>query len=138
MWHNLRNAIKAADEIMRRGHIPVIPHLSAFWAMSTKFAAALPESVWLDWGLYLVERCDALLRISGRSNGSDGEVARAMELDKPVWRFIEDIPIYMPKALTVEGKPLALPTEEEILDEFSGPGPDTSLIDTVSTWAEDE
>jgi hypothetical protein len=94
MWHNVRNALKAADEILAKGHIPFVPHLSAIWAMSTKAAAERPESGWIEWGLRWVDRCNSTLRLEGASNGSDGEVKRTQDSEKKVyWSTDEILPV---------------------------------------------
>jgi hypothetical protein len=93
LWHNLRNVILTADAIFQRGHFPLIPHLSAFHAMNSDFAASLPEATWLEWGLVLLERCDSLFRFPGRSNGTEGEVAHAEKLGKRIYGNINEIPI---------------------------------------------
>ena len=93
LWHNIRNVILAADAIFHRGHFPLIPHLSAFHAMTSDFASSLPEATWLEWGLALLERCDSLFRFPGASRGTEGEVARAEELGLRVYHNINEIPI---------------------------------------------
>lgn len=92
IWHNVRNAMLAADVLLKKGHTPVIPHLSAIWAMSTEDAANFPESVWLNWGLRLLERCDSLYRIAGLSRGTEGEVAHAQSLGLTIYYNLDDIP----------------------------------------------
>jgi len=83
----------AADAIMKKGHTPLIPHLSAIWAMSTEEAAHFPEQVWLDWGLRLLERCDSLYRIAGLSRGTEGEVKHAQSLELTIYYNLDDIPV---------------------------------------------
>ena len=93
VWHNTREVMKAANKIIMRGHFPVIPHLSFVHAMSTEYSAGLPEEYWLQWGLVLLERCDSLFRVPGKSSGSDSEVAHAICCGLPVYFRMDDIPI---------------------------------------------
>jgi hypothetical protein len=43
--------------------------------------------------LALAERCDAVLRLGGPSQGADQEVARFRQAGKPVYLALKDIPI---------------------------------------------
>ena len=88
---NVRNACLAGDEIFKRGHIPLVPHLTAFWHAIT------PRS-WEEWlriDMALLGRCDALLRLPGVSKGADAEEAEARRLQLPIFYDVEDIPSYL-------------------------------------------
>jgi hypothetical protein len=63
------------------GWWPVVPHLSHFWhTMSPR-----PYQDWIDLDLVILDRCDAVVRLTGRSAGADSEVKRATELGIPIW-----------------------------------------------------
>lgn len=84
---NTRNAILAAEEIVKLGHIPFIPHLTLLWQVvaphDLEFWYA-QDSVWLRF-------CNALLRLPGDSAGADKEEALARSLGLPVYYSTDDI-----------------------------------------------
>ncbi len=85
---NIRNALKAADEIWGLGHTPVIPHLCHLWhAISPK-----KYQEWLAYGQSLLWYCDAILRLPGSSLGADKEVEFALRVGIMVYYNIVDIP----------------------------------------------
>lgn len=89
---NVRRQIEAADKLLEMGHIPFIPCLSYLWHLIS------PKSYeeWLRIGLFWLDACDALLRLSGESKGADEEVAHAILLGIPVYYNIQHIPINTP------------------------------------------
>ena len=46
---------------------------------------------WLGYDLSWLERCDALVRLPGESNGADGEVNRALALWLPVFESVDEL-----------------------------------------------
>lgn len=86
---NIRNAVYAGNFIAHRGHIPFIPHLTAFWHILTPH-----ESIefWYDYDLEWLKMCDALYRIEGESEGADREVDVAKSMGLPVYTSLFDIP----------------------------------------------
>jgi len=92
MWHNIRNALIAADIIMEKGHIPFVPHLSALWAMSTRKGAQRSEPEWMRWCFDWLDSCDSMLRLPGISSGTDLEQARAEGDNKQVFFDSKSIP----------------------------------------------
>lgn len=87
---NVRRAIDAGIEIMKRGHYPFIPHL-AHW-MHVQSGEWFSREDWLAWGIAWLRQCDALLRLPRKSIGADREVVRALRRDKFVFGRVEDIP----------------------------------------------
>ena len=85
---NVRNACLVGDEILKLGHWPVVPHLTAFWHAIT------PKSwqEWLDIDLAILNKCDALLRLPGESKGADAEVRKAQELGLKVYFDLSEVP----------------------------------------------
>jgi hypothetical protein len=77
---NTYKAIKVADEIIKQGNIPFIPHLNLLWDM----VSPQNESVYLKWDLEWLKVCDELVRIHGKSSGADKEVELAKKLGIPV------------------------------------------------------
>ena len=78
--HNTHRTIRVADALLAAGFVPLIPHLTLAWHLvSPKRYDTL-----LDYDGELLERCDAVLRIPGRSPGADGEAQHAESLGIPV------------------------------------------------------
>ena len=85
---NTRNAILAGEEIIRKGHIPYVPHLSQLWHTVSPHE----PKFWYDLDIEWLRLCHAVLRLPGDSVGADAEVAEAKRLGLPVYLAIEDIP----------------------------------------------
>ena len=84
---NVRNAVKAADDVLEAGFIPLCPHLSHLWhTISPK-----PWEEWMRIDLELLQACKAVLRLPGESKGADMEVAEAKRLGIPVYYSIEEL-----------------------------------------------
>lgn len=86
---NVRDAILMAEELIKRGHVPFIPHLSHFWHL------VAPHGIdfWYDYdNNFLDHWADCVLRLPGESVGADKEVFRAGTLGLPVYYDIEDLP----------------------------------------------
>jgi len=84
---NVRNAIEAGDELLERGFVPFIPHLTHFWHM----LFPKPYEKWLQYDNQWIGSCDCLLRLPGESNGADLEVEFARKRGVPVYTSIEDL-----------------------------------------------
>jgi hypothetical protein len=85
---NVKNAIDVADELLAKGHIPYVPHLTHFW----HFVSPKPWDVWLKIDAEYLVLCDAVLRIPGESVGADKEVQLAKEKGMTIYFDIGDIP----------------------------------------------
>lgn len=83
---NVRRAIEAADALLNAGFFPYCPHLSHFHHILCPH----DYETWMRLDLAWLERCDAVVRLSGHSPGADREVARAHELGIPVYFGVED------------------------------------------------
>lgn len=83
---NVRTVLDIAEEVVKRGHSPYIPHLSHFW----HFVHPHDYEFWLKYDLEWLEVCDALLRLPGQSKGADGEVGHANKLNIPVYHKVEE------------------------------------------------
>lgn len=81
---NTRNAIFAAEEVIKKGHIPFIPHLNHLWHL------ICPHDIdfWYEYDLHWLQICDAILRLPGKSSGADKEVEFA---DAKEIRIIYDL-----------------------------------------------
>lgn len=84
---NVRISLRAGDEVLKLGNIPVCPLLSHYWdKISPK-----DYEVWLDIDMAMLRDCDAVLRLPGESSGADKEVAEANKLGIPVYFGIEEL-----------------------------------------------
>lgn len=81
---NVRGALEAADELLRRGHAPYVPHLTHFWHLL--FPG--PYEQWMRLDLAWLFVCDALVRLPGDSPGADRESAEASRLGIPIYPSI--------------------------------------------------
>ena len=82
---------RAALAILRLGHVPVIGVNMALPIIAAAQADVFDE-VMMPISLALAERCDAVLRLGGPSQGADQEVARFAAAGKPVFHTLADIP----------------------------------------------
>src|SRR5688572_22441586 len=88
---NLQNLNRAAHSIFEKGHVPVIGV-----NMALPIIAAIGEEhyrqIMMPLSLRLTERCDAVLRIGGPSDGADQEVETFVKRGLPVFRAVDQIP----------------------------------------------
>lgn len=77
-------AVQAAERLRKQGYIPVVPQLSALWAM---IGTSATYEEWLAYDFALIDRCDCVLRLPGASSGADREVEYAKEHEIPVFYF---------------------------------------------------
>lgn len=93
---NVHAALDAGIEIIRRGHVPFIPHLTHWIEKRNEreterhgFRLVYEDYLRLDM-VWLAE-CDAVLYL-GSSPGADRELAVAEGRGLTVYRAVEDIP----------------------------------------------
>lgn len=82
---NVFNAMACAEKIIRKGGLPLVPHLSHYW--DEKFPKAY--GWWCSYDIELLKRCDYLVRLHGESKGADEEVAFAKEMGLKVYTSSE-------------------------------------------------
>lgn len=85
---NLRNAIEAAEQAVRRGWEPYVPHLNMVWELFFEH----PHAWWMDLDRPWLRVCDAILRLPGESRGADEEVRLAIEAGKPIFWGLAELP----------------------------------------------
>lgn len=88
---NLEAMNRAAYEVLRKGHVPVIGVNMALPIIRTMGTEHFDE-IMMPVSLALVDRCDACLRIGGPSNGADQEADRFRKQGKPVYGRLDAIP----------------------------------------------
>lgn len=79
--NNVKKQIEAADLLRSYGFLPFWPLHSHYWHIECPH----DWQYWMDMDMEWVDRCDILLRLPGKSNGADIEVARAVSSGKKVY-----------------------------------------------------
>lgn len=79
-WGCVRRATAAAAELRRWGLLAYLPQLSVFHEM----VDPQPYEHWIEHGLAMLELCEGLVRLTGKSPAADREVERAKQLGIPV------------------------------------------------------
>ena len=96
---NTERAIHAGIEIMKLGHVVVIPHLSHY--IHTLADVEFDNEYWYDFDNAILDKCDALYVVSTTgingvvSKGTVAEIARAKANGLQIFAKIEDIPKYV-------------------------------------------
>jgi len=92
---NLCRLEEAALAIYRRGHIPMIGEWLALplarAAGSSRLGDAISEEFLYPASRRLLSHCDAVVRISGESNGADEDLRVAQCLGLRVYHDIDDV-----------------------------------------------
>lgn len=84
---NTRKAIDIAEECLKMGLIPYVPHLNLLW----EICYPKKDSMYLKMDLHWVEKMDVIYRIRGYSKGSDMECALAKKLNIPIVYSIKQL-----------------------------------------------
>lgn len=87
---NIRAAEDVGIELARAGFMPVIPHSNT---ARPEFEDAQGYAFWIRGTMLLMERCDALVTVPDweASSGARGEVARMLELKRPVAHSVAEL-----------------------------------------------
>jgi hypothetical protein len=88
---NLRVLNRAAYEVLRRGHVPIIGVNLALPIIEVAGPEKY-EEIMSPMSLAAADRCDAILRVGGPSAGADEEVERIRARGGTVFRSIDDVP----------------------------------------------
>ena len=72
---NVYNNILAGNVLAEMGFIPFIPLLTHYWHGLFEH----DHEFWMQQDLAWLEKCDAMIRLSGKSVGADQEVKFALE-----------------------------------------------------------
>jgi hypothetical protein len=88
---NLRKLNSSAVAIFEKGHIPIIGVNMALPIIDAA-GQEFYETIMLPLSLCLTERCDAILRIEGKSIGADAEVDRFRARGLRVFQSLDEIP----------------------------------------------
>lgn len=93
---NLDKLESVALPLFKKGHIPMIGEWVALPLMHLAGSKEIGDSIW-DGIQYpvahgLLEKCDAVLRIEGVSNGADQDVRIAKERGLKIYYSLDEIP----------------------------------------------
>ncbi|MDZ4717489.1 MAG: hypothetical protein SH847_03400 [Roseiflexaceae bacterium] len=98
MAENLQRLESMSWPIFQAGHVPMIGEWVALpiWRMAggVSVGDALYDQILHPTAGRLIERCDAILRLPGQSQGADNDVRLAHERGIPVYYAIDEIPVY--------------------------------------------
>lgn len=86
---NTLHAIDVGLELIKKGHLPFIPHLTHFIHMQSK--EALPAQFYRDYDLAWLPQCDALFFIS-ESTGANREKKWATEHGLTLFTNMSQVP----------------------------------------------
>lgn len=97
MQKNLDFLESVALPIFRMGHMPMIGEWAALPLVKLAGCQKVGDAIW-DEIQYpvahrLLEKCDAVLRLPGASNGADNDVRIALERGLPVYYSLDEIPL---------------------------------------------
>jgi hypothetical protein len=84
---NTDAAMEAGKEIIRKGHTPLVPHLSHFMDPNGEFDYERWMSICFDW----LDCCDALLYL-GSSPGAERERERSVQARRRIYYSLDEIP----------------------------------------------
>lgn len=84
---NVRRQLDCADKLMDLGFCPIVPLESHFQHL------VFPRkySDWLKIDFEKIKRCDAVIRLTGKSEGADKETIYAKKMNIPVFYSIQKL-----------------------------------------------
>lgn len=88
MIANSEIAQHVAYELIKKGHVPLVPHLSVYASYRDKVS----YEWWMEYCFEWLGQCEALFYI-GPSKGADIELARAKELGLQVFYSLDEVPV---------------------------------------------
>ena|SRR5689334_18222560 len=99
---NAKAAIDAGIAILKKGHIPFIPHLTHYVDLRAhELDIEISWAEYMKWDEAWLDKCDALLYL-GPSRGADIELSRAMIKGLQIFYSLTEIPAnveeFTPKA----------------------------------------
>ncbi len=96
---NLARLEAAAWPLFAKGHLPMIGEwvaLPVLRSAGAEIGDPLADEVLYPTAERLLARCDAVLRLPGRSVGADQDVAIARQRGLPVYFSLDEIPACLP------------------------------------------
>ena len=92
---NVQAMSETALKIYKMGHLPVLGEWFALPLIATAGSREMGDEVWNELfhpvAIRLINKCDAVLRIGGASNGADEMVKVGQEKGKRIFPSVEEI-----------------------------------------------
>lgn len=92
---NVKKAIEIFWELVKKGHLPYIPHLTHFLQLEIPEDMTIPsQEFWYKFDLEWLKCCDAIFMLEGweNSKGAKLELEIAKKLGLQVFYKLEDVP----------------------------------------------
>lgn len=87
---NTHHTIQEAQRLLQAGYAPMVPHLTHYWG-EVVGQEVNPYEAWLELDLAWVPMADAVVRLPGKSEGSDRETALAKDWGIPVYASVDEL-----------------------------------------------
>ena len=84
---NVNNAVKIAEQVVAKGHTPLLPILSHLWHLISPH----DWEYWIKIDLELLKKADIVLRINGESKGAKMELDEAELHGIPIIYSIDEL-----------------------------------------------
>jgi hypothetical protein len=88
---NLLELNRAAYEVFRRGHVPIVG-VNCALPLIEAAGATTYDSIMMPLSLALADRCDAIVRLGGYCPGADQEVERVRSRGGVAYFSVADVP----------------------------------------------
>ena len=92
---NVQAMSETALKIYKMGHLPVLGEWFALPLIATAGSREMGDEVWNELfhpvAIRLIDKCNAVLRIGGASNGADEMVKVGQEKGKRIFHSVEEI-----------------------------------------------
>ena len=89
---HVEEACRVAGELLRRGYVPFVPHLTWYWAQLIGADGPADWSLWVErYDPEWLRHCDALLRLPGESKGAELECEEMLGLGRCIFESREDL-----------------------------------------------
>ena len=92
---NVQSMNDTALKIYKMGHLPVLGEWFALPLIATAGSTEMGDDIWNELfhpvAIRLIDKCDAVLRIGGASNGADEMVKVGQEKGKRIFHSVEEI-----------------------------------------------
>ena len=92
---NVRHMNEVALDVYKKGHLPVLGEWFALPLIETAGSKEMGDEIWTELfhpvAIRLIDKCDAILRIGGPSNGADEMIRIGKERGKQILFDISEL-----------------------------------------------
>lgn len=88
---NVDRAVRAGIEIMKKGHVPYIPHFAHYMHVMMRDDEAISKEQWYKFDYNWLSKCNALLYLAP-SPGADKELQYAKDHGFKIFYSLDEIP----------------------------------------------